>query len=70
LDPDPDLVPDPDPSIISKNIQKNLDSYCFVTSFLKMMLNVLQKVIRTKTLKANLVGILKVNDEDSRIRIH
>jgi hypothetical protein len=24
--------PDPDPSIISKNSKKNLDSYCFVTS--------------------------------------
>jgi hypothetical protein len=23
---------DPDPSIISKNSKKNLDSYCFVTS--------------------------------------
>jgi hypothetical protein len=37
LDPDP-LVrgSDPDPSIISKNSKKNLDSYgtyCFVTSF-------------------------------------
>jgi hypothetical protein len=40
--PDPDLLvrgmdPDPDPSIIlllpSKNSKKNLDSYCFVTSF-------------------------------------
>jgi hypothetical protein len=35
MDPDPD--PDPDPTIIllssSKNSKKNLDSYCFVTSF-------------------------------------
>jgi hypothetical protein len=37
VDPDPDPPPDPDPSIIllssSKNSKKNLDSYCFVTSF-------------------------------------
>ncbi len=37
VDPDPALAPDPDPSIIllssSKNSEKNLDSYCFVTSF-------------------------------------
>jgi hypothetical protein len=39
-DPDPDPLvrgmdpdPDPDPSITSKNSKKNLDSYCFVTSF-------------------------------------
>jgi hypothetical protein len=37
LDPDP-LVrgtdPEPDPSIINcKNSKKNIDSYCFVTSF-------------------------------------
>jgi hypothetical protein len=40
--PDPDplvrgMDPDPDPSIIllssSKNSKKNLESYCFVTSF-------------------------------------
>jgi hypothetical protein len=35
--PDPELAPDPDPSIIllsaSKNSKKNLDFYCFVTSF-------------------------------------
>ncbi len=41
LDSDPDSLvrgtdPDPDPSITvpSKNSKKNLDSYCFVTSFL------------------------------------
>jgi hypothetical protein len=39
LDPDPDLLvrgmdsnPDPDPSL-SKNSKKNLDFYCFVSSF-------------------------------------
>jgi hypothetical protein len=40
LDPDPDPLvrgmdpdPDPDHSIIKKNGKKNLDFYCFVTSF-------------------------------------
>jgi hypothetical protein len=37
IDPDPDLAPDLDPSIIllssSKISKKNLDFYCFVTSF-------------------------------------
>ncbi len=46
LDPDPDPLirgvdldpasapdPDPDPSIIKQNSKKNLDFYCFVTSF-------------------------------------
>jgi hypothetical protein len=36
LDPNPDPLVrgmDPDPSIIQQNIKKNLDSYCFVTSF-------------------------------------
>jgi hypothetical protein len=36
--PDPDPLvrgvdPDPDPSIIKQNSKKNLDSYCFMTSF-------------------------------------
>jgi hypothetical protein len=36
LDPDPlvrGMDPDPDPSIIKQNSKKNLDFYCFVTSF-------------------------------------
>ncbi len=38
LDPDSDplvtgMDPDPDPSIIKQNSKKNLDFYCFVTSF-------------------------------------
>ncbi len=42
LDPDPDLLvkgmdPDPDPSIIKQNSKKNLDFYCFVTSFLLLI---------------------------------
>jgi hypothetical protein len=43
---DMDLKPDPDPSISKKNIKKNLDSYCLVTSFgLFFYLFYLQKVI-------------------------
>jgi hypothetical protein len=62
MDPDPALAraPDPDPSI-KQNIKKNLDSYCFVTSFgflsLKNDVNVLSKVFCWR-------------DENSRIRIH
>ncbi len=36
LDPDPlvrGMDPDPDPSIISKNSKKNVNSYCFVTFY-------------------------------------
>jgi hypothetical protein len=33
IDPDSDLVPDPNPSIIKQNSKINLDSYCFVNSF-------------------------------------
>ncbi len=35
MDPDPALDPDTDPSIIKKiyGSKKNLDFYCFVTSF-------------------------------------
>jgi hypothetical protein len=38
LDPDPDQLgrgmgPDPDPYIIMQKSKKNIDSYCFVTSF-------------------------------------
>ncbi len=35
MDPDPDPEPDPDPLTLSasKISKKNLDSYCFVTSF-------------------------------------
>ncbi len=68
--PDPDPVirgMDPDPVLdtnlstflllSSKNSKKNLDSYCFVTSFGKTFL------------KLVFVGVLKVNDENSRIRI-
>jgi hypothetical protein len=33
MDPDPDPASDPDPSVIKQNSKKNLDSYCFGTSF-------------------------------------
>ncbi len=33
MDPDPDPALDPDPSIIKQKSKKNLDFYCFVTSF-------------------------------------
>jgi hypothetical protein len=52
---DPD--PAPDTSIIMQNSKKNLDSFYFLTLFDFLSLR-------------NDVGILKVNDENSRIRIH
>jgi hypothetical protein len=77
MDPDPALDPDPDPSITCKNNEKNLESYYFVTLFdflsLKINVNVpyLPTVIRRKNCVKKLVfaGFLKVNDENSRIRI-
>jgi hypothetical protein len=33
MDPDSDPAPDLDPSITKQKSEKNLDSYCFVTSF-------------------------------------
>jgi hypothetical protein len=67
--------PDPDPSIIllssSKNSKKNLDSYSFLTSleFLSLTndVNVPSKSISRKIFV--FVGLLKVSDENSRIRI-
>ncbi len=59
-----------------KNSKKSLDSYCLVTSFdfltLKNDVNVPLKVINRINfiLNQSFVGILKVNDENSRIRIH
>ncbi len=61
----------------SKKSRKNHDSYCFVTSFDFLSLNnyvnvrYLQKVVSKKTerKKKFSVGVLKVNDENSRIRI-
>jgi hypothetical protein len=74
------LDPDPDPSIIllslSKYNQKNLDFYCFVTSFWLFIFEKLCKSIFKKQYAGKLffkylffVGILKVNDENRRIRI-
>jgi hypothetical protein len=59
-----------------KNSKKNLDSYYFVTSFgllsLKNDENVPSKSNKQKNFFLNLffVGVLKVNDENSRFRIH
>ncbi len=79
MDPDPDPALNPDPSMTTpcKNSKKNLDSYYFVTLFdflsLKNDVNVASKSNKQKKLclKKNLffAGILKVNDENSRIRI-
>jgi hypothetical protein len=79
------MDPDPDPTSdrlwirilpsLSKNNKKNLDFYCFVTSFRLFMfenyVKYIQKVICRKTFltKFVFVGILKVNDENRRIRI-
>ncbi len=73
MDPDPD--PDLDPSITCKKSKKNLDSYCFVTSFWLFIfendVHVLSKSnkqkICNKLVFCWLLG--KVSDENSRIRI-
>ncbi len=75
LDPDP-LVRDSEVWIrillsASKNSKKNLDSYCFVTSFglfiFENDVNVPSKSNKQKNFfqkkKKNFVGTLKVNDE-------
>jgi hypothetical protein len=55
LDPDPDQLVrglDPDPVLsTSKNSKKNLDSYCFLTSFLSLKndVNVPSKSNKQKT---------------------
>jgi hypothetical protein len=60
----------------AKIVKKNLDSFYFVTLFdflsLKNDVNVPSKRNKQKNCRKNLffVGILKVNDENSWIRIH
>jgi hypothetical protein len=63
----------------SKNRKKNLDSYCFVTSFdfISLKNDVPVPVIFPSNIVIsrtafffNFVGVLKVNDESSGIRIH
>ncbi len=77
---DPELAPDPDPSIIllssSKTSKKNLDFYCFVTSFELFIfendINVPSKSNKKKNLLTKnyfFVGVLKVNDENRWIQI-
>jgi hypothetical protein len=81
-DPDPllrgtNLDPAPDPSKFyhqAKNSKKNRDSYYFVTSFLLYIFEKLCKCsfkkVKRKQIeeKKLLVAILKVTDENSRIR--
>jgi hypothetical protein len=76
MDQDPALDPDPDPSISMQKNKKNLESYYFVTLFdflsLKNNVNVPSKSNKQKKLCYKnyfSAGILKVNDENSRIRI-
>jgi hypothetical protein len=66
--------PAPDPSVIKQNSKKTLDSYCFATSlwlFLAWKNDVNSKSNKHKKREKNLffVGVLKVTDEKSRIRI-
>jgi hypothetical protein len=76
---------DPDPVLLwirillssCKNSKKNLDSYYFVTLFeflsLKNDVNVASKSHKQKKIvlkNSFFAGILKVNDENRRIRIH
>jgi hypothetical protein len=69
LDPDPNLLS------LSKNSKKNLDFYCFVIFFyffsLKNDVNEPSKIKIQKIFFSNyfFVGVLNVNDENSRIRI-
>jgi hypothetical protein len=73
LDPDP-LVrgTDPDPSIIKQNSNGFL-LFCdfFMTLYLRNDVNLSSKNAgnKQKNYKFFLVGVLKVNDENSRIRI-
>ncbi len=62
---------------LSKNSKKNLDFYCFVTSlwlfiaeeWCKCRLPSKSSVISKTSLEKSYVGVLKVTDEKSRIRI-
>ncbi len=78
LDPGP-LVrlrgTDLDPTIIKQNSKKNLDSYYFMTSLWLFVLEIdvhvpskSKKQIKFEK-KKNFVDVLKVTDENSRIRI-
>ncbi len=55
--------PDPDPFSIKQKYcsKKNLNSCCFVTFFWYKQKNLVQKI-------SFFVGVLKVNDENGRIR--
>ncbi len=68
MDPDPALDPDPDPSISMQKNNKNLESYYFVTLFDFWLFNV-NVPSKSNKQKIFFAGILKVKDENSRIRI-
>jgi hypothetical protein len=53
----------------SRNTKKNIDSYCFVTSLWFLSLKNDVKVPLKSNKQKNLVDVLKVTDENSRIRI-
>ncbi len=54
----------------AKKSKKNLDFYCFVTSFGLFIFEKCRKSRKTFFKLVFLVGVLMVNDEKSRIRIH
>ncbi len=64
LDPDPvvrGMDPDPNPSgLSSKNSEKNLDSFCFVTDFLSLKNDV---SVPSKSNKQFRVGVLRLKSK-------
>ncbi len=83
VDPEPldrGMDPDPDPSIIKQKQEKNLDFYSFVFKLwllfdflsLKNYVKVSSKSTMQKNFlkKSFFVGIMNINDENRRIRIH
>jgi hypothetical protein len=71
--------PNPDPFVGGMNPdpgKKNLDFYCFVTSFWLFIFENNVHVPSKNTMQKNFflnqffVGVLKVNDENIRIRTH
>ncbi len=70
--PDPDPLvrdPDPDPSTIKQKNKKNFDSYCFTSfyDFLSLKMTYVPEKLIAK--KICCIDVLKVTDENSRIRI-
>jgi hypothetical protein len=69
IDPDPLVTsPDPDPFILSKNSKQNLDLlFCYFFYILSLIIDI---NVPSKRNKQKFFVVLKVNDENSRIRIH